>query len=187
MLLANNSPDHVKATAKCTRYIAFLGTPHAGSSKAARGEAGRRFITYLGISTNKELAKNLDLNSEVLSRLGRDFPMLLENRLRAGKEIEVMCFFEGRKFKVGLARIDKVFACLYSVRDFHSSHVQIVPEESACIAGKPRLSINADHSEMCKYDGNDDKSYIEVVGVLSRWAEEAVNQKDKKYDEGAVW
>lgn len=43
-------------------------------------------------------------------------------------------------------------------------------EESACLSGKPRLSLYADHSAMCKFEGKDDENYVKVIGVLERWA-----------------
>jgi protein SERAC1 len=107
-LLSRSGHAAIKAIAKCTRYIAFLGTPHAGSSKAAWGERGRKFVEYVGLQSNKELVKNLDSNSEVLASLEREFPVYLEDRLRERQEIEVMCFFEGTNFRIAGKSVGKV-------------------------------------------------------------------------------
>ena len=79
--------------------IAFLGTPHTGSPLAAWVETGGIFLEHVGLASNKELARNLDINSEVPVSLGRDFPTFLASRFRDGEEIKIMCFFEGMKFK----------------------------------------------------------------------------------------
>lgn len=108
LLLSRTGHVAIKSIAQCTRYIAFLGTPHAGSSKAAWGERGRKFIEYVGLQSNTELVRNLDSNSEVLASLGREFPAYLEDRLRKRQEIEVMCFFEGTNFRIVGKSIGKV-------------------------------------------------------------------------------
>lgn len=139
---------------------------------------GRRFTEYVGLSSNTELVKNLDIKSETLARLGRDFPSFLEDRLREREEIEVMCFFEGKKFKIGPRRVDKVRRSLQRCRRSSTYQItQIVPEESACLAGKQRLSLYADHSEMCKYEDKEDQNYRLVVDVLGRWARAAGSPK----------
>lgn len=134
-------------------------------------------MRYITLDSNKELLKNLDRNSEVLCSLGRDFPVFLESRLRDGEEIMIMCFFEGKKFK-GLEKVSEWALKLFEPDDNNIRH-QIVTEESACLSGKPRLSLYADHVEMCKYEDKDDENYKKVVGILEIWARECVSRKDK--------
>jgi hypothetical protein len=63
--------------------------------------------------------------------------------------------------------------------------IQIVTEESACLSGKPHPSLNADHSEMCKYEDSDGENYKKVMGVLGVWARECASPKDKNEKEAA--
>lgn len=107
---ADNRPEeHIRKVSRCIRRIAFFGTPHLGSDKAKWAEMGRRFIDHYIRDPNKELAKDLEKKSEKLAGLGREFPNLLRRRADSRQErIEILCFFEGKEYKVGLKRVGKV-------------------------------------------------------------------------------
>ncbi|KAI9765525.1 MAG: hypothetical protein M1840_007351 [Geoglossum simile] len=154
LILGDNSPEpHIRNASTHIRRIAFLGTPHQGSSKAKWADTGRAFLELFK-STNKENVKDLQDKSEKLSSLGRAFPNLLRRRTETGElnaKIEVVCFFEELPSKViGM----------------------IVPEESACLPGYEALSIHADHSSMSKFANRTDPGYGRVSSVLARWSRE---------------
>ena len=65
-----------------------------------------------------------------------------------------------------------VIPFLCYIANAHLCRVKIVSEASACLQGYPNLSIPADHSRMCKFDGKDDESYQKVSDVLQRWTRE---------------
>jgi len=49
---------------------------------------------------------------------------------------------------------------------------KIVPEDSAHIPGYGFETINANHTEMCKFSSKDDPNYKVVVQLLKKWMEE---------------
>jgi len=150
---ASNSYSSLSAF---VRGIAFLGTPHRGSSKATWAEQGRLFIAYVK-STNAELSKDLNEKSEKLAKVGDMFPKLLNKRSQNPKtKIEIVCFFEGQPMTALLvANVGK-----------------IVEEESATLQGYDSILLNGDHSEISKFASKDDENYQRVVGYLGKWARE---------------
>jgi hypothetical protein len=150
----NRQEEDMRNIALNIKRIAYLGTPHEGSDKAKWGEAGRRFLDIIHIETNETLLKNLIEGSEKLSYLQREFLQLLRRRAKTEHEIEIMCFFEGKKSK--LAKMSMGY---------------VVPEKSACIAGYPSISLHADHVTMSRFDDKDDENYQRVVRVLQSWVE----------------
>lgn len=51
-------------------------------------------------------------------------------------------------------------------------HVKIVPKGSACLEGYCICPIRVDHLSMCRFDEEDDKSYLSISGVLQGWVTE---------------
>jgi len=63
-----------------------------------------------------------------------------------------------------------------------NSH-KIVPEDSAHIPGHDFETINANHTEMCKFSSKDDPNYKIVLQLLKKWIKEVREvSKDKKPD-----
>ena len=89
---ANNGAR--KNISKCTRRIAFFGTPHEGSEAAKWVERGQAFFDYIG----RDYPDHMEKKSEILSRLGEKFQNLLKSRANKPDKIDIMCFFEGKDF-----------------------------------------------------------------------------------------
>lgn len=69
----------------------------------------------LMMDTNKTLLKDLKEGSDKLAQLDREFPNLLRRRAKkTEEEIEVMCFFEGKEFKLGGKKIGKVSCSIHT-------------------------------------------------------------------------
>jgi len=159
VVAAETSPEaHTKDISKCTKRIAFFGTPHHGSDKAQWIDSCRGFFSLIK-DTNSGLLKDLEKNSEVLVRLGEDFGKWLRKH---EKEVGIACFYEELKSAVGF----------------------IVPRESAKLLEYPNESIWADHCGMCKYANKDDPMYRKVSGRLVRCAKE-IREAPKKQEDKA--
>ena len=105
---AASGSENTKALANCVRRIAFLGTPHQGSDKAKWAETGRKFLQFFK-TTNPELSKDLNEESEKLAKLGVQFPSLLNSRASTpDTRIDVVCFFEGLSTSLGIVSANMV-------------------------------------------------------------------------------
>lgn len=95
LLIARGSPEeHTKDVLESASAIAFMGTPHTGSSSADLAGPLTRLSNMLR-KTNSEIVDVLKPNSEMLAGLQQEFHTMLENRRRNHqKSIEIFCFYE---------------------------------------------------------------------------------------------
>ncbi|KAI0382163.1 Alpha/Beta hydrolase protein [Hypomontagnella monticulosa] len=140
-----------RTVARSIRKIAFLGTPHEGSDKAAWGEIARRFARLFTV-TNPSLLSYLGEHSELLLNLERDFQHFLRHNTNTEKEVEVMCFTEGLPTVISGVNMG-----------------YIVTKKSASYAAHPTISLHADHRSMCKFKTKDDENYQRILSVLKGW------------------
>jgi hypothetical protein len=90
----NSAEKHHQRILQCTRAIAFLGTPHSGSSIAPFA-AGLARLLGLIRQTNPRILAVLQSDSEVLARIQKDFHTMLRARAVKGhRNISITCFFE---------------------------------------------------------------------------------------------
>jgi pimeloyl-ACP methyl ester carboxylesterase len=152
LLKSRNSPDaHLRNIFQSTKGIAFMGTPHSGSSLATWAKLPAK---CLGIfkQTNTNLLSVLETDSEVLVRIQDDFLSLLRSREIGSDAINITCFYETLPLPgVGL----------------------IVAQESAVLPGFNNISIHADHREMTRFSLKTDPGFTGVVGELKRWADDS--------------
>lgn len=94
---------HLKSIADSTRGVLFLGTPHAGSSKAQWGYIAASFLSSIR-QTNKELLKRLKTDDPRLIHLQDRFANFLHTREQCGPMLHITCAFEERP----LAGVGKV-------------------------------------------------------------------------------
>lgn len=158
--LVDSATNDYKDLAACVRAIAFLGTPHKGSDKAAWGKLGEKMVKWLGKSTNESLLEALDdpAVNEKLAKIGDSFPSMLRMRAKdKDSAIEVVCFYEGQPMTKlgGVVNLDK-----------------IVEESSATLSGYTKILLDADHEKMCKFEDKDDGNYKHVAGQLAQWCKE---------------
>ncbi|KAG4256549.1 hypothetical protein FPRO03_14013 [Fusarium proliferatum] len=127
VLLSRNNPEsHLRGIFDCTKGIVFLGTPHRGSWMA---DWARIPASALGIvkSTNKSLLKILETDDKYLQSVQDRFWSMVREQQKAGRDLEVTCFFE----ELPLSGIGKV-----------------VSKDSATLESYNAISIHANHSNM---------------------------------------
>jgi len=161
LLVSRGSAEkHEKAVLESTEYIAFMGTPHAGSDQADRFilDAVTK-LSALMASTNKQILHVLRRESEVLANQQGDFHNMLTDRLlNAGRYMKLFCFYEESEYK----KIGK-----------------IVSDQSAILTAYGSASIPADHVGMTKFEAADDPGYVRIRGRIRIWVKEltaALNQ-----------
>ncbi|KAI1416004.1 hypothetical protein F5Y13DRAFT_186857 [Hypoxylon sp. FL1857] len=128
--------------------IAFIGTPHQGSTIADYASIVTRALTLgsLGLKRiNKRILETLRPDSEVLADLQWSFRQWLQKR---EKDVSIACFFEEHELPV--AGI-------------------IVPERSAKLEGYLCLPIPNNHSDMPKFEDETNHGYRLLVGELRIW------------------
>ena len=150
LLKSRDSPDaHLRTVYQYTRGIAFMGTPHSGSSLAAWAKLPAKCLGAFK-QTNTSLLSVLETDSEVLGRIQHDFLSMLRTREIGGDPIAITCFYESLPLPgIGL----------------------IVTPDSAILPGFNHISIHADHREMTRFSLKSDPGFVNVVGELKRWAE----------------
>jgi hypothetical protein len=90
----SSAESYTRNIFRCTRGISFLGTPHAGSGLAKWAEILGNF-TNMVKSTNKDILRVLQPDSEVLARISTAFHTLLRRQVEEGqKPISIVCYFE---------------------------------------------------------------------------------------------
>jgi len=105
-------------------------------------------------STHKEDMHDLEERSAKLIQVNDAFQKFLKarDRSRTGNVVEVACFFEQ-----------------YAVYKGGKKVGVIVPKESACLPGIDALSIQANHSDMCKFEDGDREGFRAVSQRVKQW------------------
>jgi protein SERAC1 len=132
--------------------VVFLGTPFKCSSKAKWRSRALRLLDLVSM-TRKEDTKDLEERSARLASINDAFQKYLKARDRSTSRdyIEVACFFEQYGMYIG------------------PKMLFIVPRESACLPGVDAQSIQAHHTEMCKFEDEDREGYKSISQKLSQW------------------
>lgn len=136
----------------------FLGTPFAGSEMARWGDIAERFISLFAI-TNREYLKDLAKQSELLMQINRNFTQFIKARDKGPRNgwIELACYFEGMPTMFLGGKLVKKAA------------KKIVDESSASLQGIDPLSIEAPHTDMCKFEHESRSGFISISGKLRDW------------------
>ena len=102
MISRGAAQQHLKELLRSTSAIAFMGTPHMGSNKAAWVAPLTRLSNILR-TTNSDIVQVLKPGSEMLANLQQEFHTMLDDRSKNDKKVmEIFCFFEVVKvFGVG--------------------------------------------------------------------------------------
>ncbi|KAH8892162.1 hypothetical protein GQ53DRAFT_806100 [Thozetella sp. PMI_491] len=150
-----------KALVGKVRGMIFLGTPFAGSEKASWALIGTQFLSLFS-STNEEKIGDLEKRSKMLIDINNNFLQVIKERDRIGPWIEVACYFEEIPTK----------AAGFSIGF-------IVDRASATLPGIVPLSIQEDHSDMCKFEDEYRSGFISISNKLSQW----IQALDKKAED----
>ncbi|CAG8897091.1 unnamed protein product [Penicillium egyptiacum] len=147
--------QHYKDVLDSTAAIAFMGTPHLGSNKAAWALPLTRLANVLR-TANKELIQALAPGSEMLANLQQEFHTMLEDRRNHGKKLEMFCFYE----ELEVTGVGK-----------------IVSDQSAILASCPNRSIHGNHMQMTKFSSCQDPGYMAVSNQLWVWVDAIESQQ----------
>ncbi|KAI1205958.1 uncharacterized protein F4807DRAFT_464190 [Annulohypoxylon truncatum] len=139
----------------------FLGTPFAGSKQARWAEIAIKLMSTIS-NTNENLVKDLEERSKTLAEINSNFTQLVKARDRTPHWIEIACYFEG------LPTIGK-----------RKGSAFIVDKDSATLPGIAPVSIEKNHVNMPKFDGEYRPGFISISDKLSRW----IQDLDRKDDE----
>ncbi|KAK4248315.1 Alpha/Beta hydrolase protein [Corynascus novoguineensis] len=140
--------DNIAIISNNTRGMIFLGTPFHGSPIAPFAKVFSSMVSVLH-KTHTQKVKDLEQKSEKLRILAESFASALNQRIRENQEIRVAFFHETKKY-LG---------------------VLVVPELNSRIPGfGDHASINANHSEMCKFSNPEDPGYQSVVAAIRKMA-----------------
>ncbi|KAF6513697.1 hypothetical protein HZS61_007022 [Fusarium oxysporum f. sp. conglutinans] len=154
VLLSRNNPEpHLRGIFDCTKGIVFLGTPHRGSWMA---DWARIPASALGVvkSTNKSLLNILETDNMYLQSIQDRFWSMVREQQKAGRDLEVTCFFE----ELPLSVVGRV-----------------VSKDSATLESYNAISIHANHSNMVKFSSMDDNGFKRLLGELIRWESQIRN------------
>ncbi|KXH63433.1 hypothetical protein CSAL01_04547 [Colletotrichum salicis] len=154
ILLSRNNPEpHLRGIFDYTKGIVFLGTPHRGSWMA---DWARIPASALGIvkSINKSLLKILETDDKYLQSVQDRFWLMVREQQKAGRALEVTCFFE----ELPLPGVGKV-----------------VSKDSATLESYNAISIHANHSNMAKFSSVNDNGFKRLLGELVRWESQIRN------------
>ena len=165
LVIADQRPEkHLKSILELTRGIAFLGTPHHGSSLARWAEMLARSIGLFK-QTNSEILQVLKTDSEVLAHIQDSFHTMIRSRAGATlPPIDITCFYE----ELPLPGVGTVSPpTFYSLRTLTS--LQVVPSHSAILPGYIPIGIRSNHMDMTKFENADDPGFAIFAGELRRW------------------
>lgn len=147
VLASRDSPEpHLRAVFERAAGIAFLGTPHKGSSLASWA---RIPAAAMGLRSNKSLLEVLETDDQLLGSIQERFWSMVREQREAGRRLGVACFREELPVSgVGM----------------------VVSRESATLEGYPSISIQADHRQMTRFASAEDNGFLRLLGELTRWS-----------------
>lgn len=101
--------------------------------------------------TDKSLLKVLEADDKYLQSVQDRFRSMIREQQKAGRDIEITCFFE----------------------ELHLSAVgEVVPRASATLESYNAISFHANHGDMVKFGSADDNGFQRLLGELVRWESE---------------
>ncbi|KAJ5835667.1 hypothetical protein N7447_001693 [Penicillium robsamsonii] len=156
LVCRGSAQQYYKDVLDSTAAIAFMGTPHLGSNKAAWALPLTRLANVLR-TANKEIVQALAPGSEMLANLQQEFHSMLEDyRQNYNKTIEMFCFYE----ELEVTGVGK-----------------IVSDQSAILASCPNRSIHGNHMQMTRFNSPQDPGYMAVSNQLWIWVDGIESQQ----------
>ncbi|KAF6795433.1 ankyrin domain protein, partial [Colletotrichum musicola] len=155
-LLYANSDDAFRHIVTLTAGVVFLGSPLRGSEFQSLAKIVAWFSRFAG--SHDGIVRNLAYDDENLMDMLHQFC-----RMRNTLSIATSCFFEIYETDY----LKKMLGVGGPGRG------RVVDEVSACIPGLERIPLAANHSELNKYSGPNDRSFQSVSAELRRLCADA--------------
>ncbi|KAF6824006.1 ankyrin domain protein, partial [Colletotrichum plurivorum] len=173
-LLYANSDDGFRHIVTLTAGVVFLGSPLRGSEFQSLAKIVAWFSRFAG--SHDGIVRNLAYDDENLMDMLHQFC-----RMRNTLSIATSCFFEiyesdylKKMLSMGGPGRGRVYICLSALPSRQIVNTeQVVDEASACIPGLERIPLAANHSELNKYSGPNDRSFQSVSTELRRLCTDA--------------
>lgn len=164
-----SAEHHHAALLNRVKGICFLGTPHAGASKADWGNIATH-LAHVVRNTNKDIVRVLKPDSEVLARIQQEFHAMLRIRNDSGLPAwKITCFFEELAM-TGIGKVRRIPSHVTSISAADLS--KIVPEHSAILPAYSAIGIHDTHVGMARFSGPEDDGYLAISSELMRWAKD---------------
>ncbi|PVH81097.1 hypothetical protein DL98DRAFT_654283 [Cadophora sp. DSE1049] len=144
--------EELKLVVESTKAIFFFGTPHRGSSFEAWGRLAQGIAAAVFFDTNGRSIGHLAVNGENLAQLEKSFGKLLYER-----KFQIHSFHES----LGLMGVKGLNA-------------RVVEPWSASVGDPGREktdTIDANHMDMCRFNGPADRGYQKVSAELRELVE----------------
>jgi hypothetical protein len=165
----------MKDVASSCRAVFFFGTPHHGADAAAYGDILASIVSAIPFSpsTNRQILKDLQPDSQKLSEVTAGFNDLLDQNIQTAEKIQIYSFREGLPM-TKLARFDgKVMGVPDQSIDLADT-LQIVPDGSAFFNRRDieqSSMIMENHRNMCKFKDSRSAGYICFKAALEGYLE----------------
>ncbi|KDQ23433.1 hypothetical protein PLEOSDRAFT_1109079 [Pleurotus ostreatus PC15] len=155
LLLARDleADGQYKAILNSVRGVVFIGTPHRGRNGVDGAKFVAIFVRAFNVDVRYDLISSLRPASTDLFDLGSSFGRLLTDR----NHIKIATLYETKTTRIGWPVV--------------GNWVWIVDEQSAilAVAGKRRLSINTNHTDLIKFSHAADTSLSSTVQIVEEF------------------
>jgi hypothetical protein len=150
----NEKTEHWRSVYISTYGILFLGTPHLGSELAKWGLLLQKICTVVlpkkFFDSTPHLIEALKTNNQQLQTINRLFT-------ETTSRFHIYFFHETLPMEL-------------------KGHRELIVDESSAapdVEGVERSGIEADHSQMCKFDDVDSPGFVEVAEAIKRYSSNA--------------
>ncbi|KAF9064864.1 Alpha/Beta hydrolase protein [Rhodocollybia butyracea] len=150
LIVGSNRADmRYKDLLESIHAVMFFGTPHQGGNGVSTAEFLTNLLHAVNLDARSDLIRELNPNSLFLFDLTGDFRQVIESL-----HTVICTFVEGKETKIGRWPLKR--------------KLLIVQEQSAIlgVARERKTSVNANHSDICKFKGPGDAAYATVRQVL---------------------
>ncbi|KAJ5863192.1 hypothetical protein N7455_007260 [Penicillium solitum] len=189
LISRGSAQKYYKDVFESTAAIAFIGTPHLGSDKAAWALPLTRLANVLR-EANREMLKAFTPGSEMFAAMQQEFNTMMEDHRRNANRETVKVLTPGSEM---LATLQQEFhTMLEDCRRNHGKTIEmfcfyeelevngvgkIVSDQSAILPSCQNRSIHGNHMQMTRFSSPKDPGYKAITNTLWIWVDELENQQ----------